>query len=174
MKASTEITCSNKSEITEARHNSERIDLESDEIRPLAQRLNGHQALSSLAQQRAKSTRAECTDCNQACVSSSLAEVNKPGPISKVSYVSLVTSSQHTRVDFSLRTREMNKKSVDAAGQFQRPSENKQIVISDSSSESETEDPFMPVPCKDMKVGGAQGVISSLQYQYCDSSVRWS
>ena len=40
-------------------------------------------------------------------------------------------------------------------------------MISDSSSESEVEDPLMPVPCKDMK---AQGVTSSLQYQYCDSS----
>ena len=59
---------------------------------------------------------------------------------------------------------------MDAAGQFQRTSVNKQIVISDSSSESEAEDPLMPVPCKDMKVGGAQGVTSSLQYQYCDSS----
>ena len=43
-------------------------------------------------------------------------------------------------------------------------------MISDSSSESEAEDPLMPVPCKDMKVGGTQGVTSSLQYQYCDSS----
>ena len=59
---------------------------------------------------------------------------------------------------------------MDAAGQFQQTSENKQIVISDSSSESEAEDPLMPVPCKDMKVGGAHGVTSSLQYQYCDSS----
>ena len=50
LKASTEITCTNKSEITEARDNSECIDLESDEIPPLAQRLKGHQALSSLTQ----------------------------------------------------------------------------------------------------------------------------
>ena len=170
LKASTEITCSNKSKITEARNNSKFIDLESDEIPPLAQRLKGHQALSSLTQKRAKSTRAECTDCNQVCVSSSLVEVNKPGPISKISYLSLVSSSQHTRADLnSSRTRGTNKKSVDVAGQFQRPSENKQIVISDSSSESEAEDPLMPVPCKDTKVGGAQGV-TSLQYQYCDSS----
>ena len=173
LKASTELTCNKKSEITQASDNSECIDLESDEIPPLAQRLKGHQALSSLTQQRAKSTQAERIDCNQACVSSSLVEatVNKPGPISKISYLSLVTSSQHTRADLnSLRTQEMNKKSVDVAGQFQRTSVNKQIVISDSSSESEVEDPLMPVPCKDMKVGGGQGVTSPLQYQYCDSS----
>ena len=40
-------------------------------------------------------------------------------------------------------------------------------MISDSSAESEAEDPLMPVPYKDMTVGGAQGVTSSLQYQYC-------
>ena len=168
LKASTEITCSNKSEITEASDNSECIDLESDEIPPLAQRLKGHQALSLLAQQRAKSTQAERIGYNEACVSSSLIEVNKPGPISKISYLSLVTSNQHTRADLnSVRT---NKKSSDAVDLFQRTNEKRQIVISDSSSESEAEDPLMPVPYKDMKVGVAQGVTSSLQYQYCDSS----
>ena len=165
LKASTEIK---KSETTQARDNSECIDLESDETPPLAQRLKGHKALSSLSQQRAKSTQAECIDRNEACVSSSLIEIDKPGPISNLS---LITSSQHTQADLnSVRTQKPNKKSLDTAGQFQRTSENKQIVISDSSSESEAEDPLMAVSCTDTKVGGAQGVTSSLQYQYCDSS----
>ena len=64
LKASTELTCNKKSETTQASDNSECIDLESDEIPPLAQRLKRHQALSSLAQQRAKSTQAERIDCN--------------------------------------------------------------------------------------------------------------
>ncbi|MCG8623202.1 MAG: hypothetical protein MJE68_14550 [Proteobacteria bacterium] len=64
-----------------------------------------------------------------------------------------------------------NKKSSDAVDiSFQRINQKWQIVISDSSSESEVEDPLMPVLYKDMKMGGAQGVTSSLQYQYCDSS----
>ena len=149
-KTSTESIDDNKASRPKPRAESEFIDV--DDIPPLSERLKSHRGSSSLEQQGAKSTHSECRA--------------KPGGYNKtnLTYTSLVISSQHAQTDLNfLRTRKMHKKSSDTVGQFQASErERKQSVI------SEAEDPLMPYG--DTKVGGAQGVTSSLQYQYCDSS----
>ena len=167
---------------TEARDklNSECIDV--DEIPSLAERLKGHKSLSTCTscaeQKQAKSIRN--TECIGSCEEiPSLGEKARPSQAStcnkaNLTYTALVLSSQHVhvRADLGLncvRTQKTSKKSSNTFGQL-RTGRERQIVISDSSSESEAEDPLMP--CRDTKVGGAQlGMTSSLHYQYCDSSL---
>ena len=137
-----------------------RAESDVDDIPPLSERLKSHRAPSSLDQLGAKSTHREYIEIP------SWVEIAKPGGYNKtnLTYTSLVISSQHARTDLNfVRTRDMHKKSSDTVGQFQASErEKKQSMI------SEAEDPLMP--CGDTKVGGAQGVTSSLQHQYCGSS----
>ena len=179
LKASVEsIDTYSKTEVRD-KSNSECIDL--DEIPSLAERLKGHKSLSTCTslteQKRAKSI--HNTECIGSCEEiPSLGEKARPSQAStcnkaNLTYTSLVLSSQHVRADLGpkyVRAQKMGKKSSNTFGRLQT-GEKRQIVISDSSSESEVEDPL--VPRIDTKVGGAhdQGMTSSLHYQYCDSSL---
>ena len=152
------------------RNDSECIDL--DEVLPLAERLNCHKPPAPLDQQKTKLTHTECIEIPS--LAERLKAKSKGQSIqSNFPHTTPYSSSQHDKADVDFKKiREMNKDPMnDHIGQFWT-SERKQIVISDSSSESETEDPM--ILCGDAKVGGAHKVMSSLHHQYCDSSEEGS
>lgn len=141
---------------------------------PLAEMIRSNKASTLLDHQRSRLTHGNCDDCDEI---PSLAERLKAkswinSNSSSVPVDSLRPSAlhgDHNGADVMIfkRTQELDRTSSVTVGQS-RVSGEKQIVISDSSSESETEDPL--IGHGDTEASGAERVMSSLRHQYCADS----